>query len=375
MAENTPGLDQSMAQLDQSLLREIWKPVAAGVLSIGSFLVGSYLDTSHQPHADQLSAQIDTIRGDLSATDNDKIRTFLESGDLPKNADPQLVKTAKTIDSLNDERVLENSAGSGFNLLGSIALIYSGLKTMGLVAGRSALRDKLRSKHPDLAPQRVHDNVDTLITFGDTVEYDDKLREKHGFGPNKFVSYSRSQLQEVGRDIETSEKIMFSEESLRESLTEMLNEAQWNTFRGSDSDERTAEIKKIEAFKIRLVDDLWVEKEGTFRSLKSWYDFRRKQAVHTDGFQRINDDELFLPEIDLREGGIGIALGRITQYIRTSKEYLDDPIKAGEALIYATTGAAFLDAVAPREDGGYWFDYADDLEKNAASANNHSVTM
>jgi hypothetical protein len=348
------------------------KPIAAGVFGLVSIVAGRELNASHHPHAVALAAEIKQDEATLSAPDRATVNSFLEDGKLPKDTDPALVTAADKIQSLTNAEQDEEDAGDMFTFIGSAALLYTVYKAVTFGAVRPLVRDEIKRRHPALAPERVLAHVDALHTFGGSVEDQDTFQQKYGSSiSDRYAAYDRQRLVEIGHDIEASERFELSTDALSTKLCKMLNKAQWNSLSefGSDPQE-AADMDDQDAFEARIIDDLWIPKD-TFVSLKDWYAYRRRQVVKPGAVHSISEGELFLPEIKKREGGIGIALGRIAQHMKNFHDYSDvDRSTAGREMILAIEGTSLLDEIAPREDGSYWFDYVDALGRKTSSTKN-----
>lgn len=363
--ENIPSVEETNRQLNRGLLREMRKPVLAAAVAAASFLMGNHIDGTHQAHADELQAEFEAGYDALPPAEQIVVDAHWSGDELPEGTDPEVIDEADRLEALNEEQQLEESAGDPWTLPGKLAILYAGVKVAQIGASKLLSRDMIKRRHPDLAPDRVKDNASILVNEGGWVEEEAKRDEKYGWGLlGSDAVYLEEKLREIGSDIEAAESFTYDREGLSETLIGMLNSAQSEAMINQVYDEeQMSKLSDPEALQIRIINDLWTPTE-TFKSVKDWYTYRRKQVMEPYAFHNISEPELFLPELKETKGGIGIAVGRIAQYWRTyTDNRRDNNDAAVDAMVFATEGAELLDKVVPRQDGTHWIDYIDALTK------------
>lgn len=367
-AENMSSYEAMNADVDSAVRKSLRKPIAA--FAVGAALVvGGLIDhAAEQPEADALTTQIDARLNDLDPSEAAVISDYLQGEDLPEGAEPSLVKTAKSIGELSDEQRHKDDAGSGFIVSGFMLGLLSGVKILIRKIEGSQIKERLKEVHPDLAPKRLDRDSKRLFELGYSVETSDQFARQHRDWPNlsgPWDRYGRHELQTIGRDIESSGEFTQEQPRIEQELTEYLNNAQWGALLDSryDTAEEVREADDFELYRIGLIDDLWQPKD-TFTSLTDWYVYRRRQVVKPHTINKIKSDDLFLPELEARPGGIGIALSRVAYYVRLMEISGADREAKGEAMVFATEGARILDEIAPRTDSTHWFDHIQKMERN-----------
>ena len=368
-AENASSYEAMNADIDNAVRMSLRKPAAALVVGVALVIGGAIDNASEQPAADHLAAQVDDRLDSLTSSEAAVVSGYLQGEDLPEGTEPSLVKVAESIGMLSEEQRHKDDAGKGFIGIGIMVGLLSGLRVFINKLEGSQIKDRLREVHPDLAPERVDQESKRLFEVGYSIETSDQFARKHRdwpLGHGAWDRYERQQLQEIGRDIETTGEFIVNEAGRDQELTEYLNQAQWGALldSGYDSPEEVAGADDLELYKVGILDDLW-KPENTFTSLTDWYVYRRKQVVKPHAFHKIETDDLFPPELETRSGGIGIALGRVAYYVRLMETSSSDREQKGNAMVFATEGAKVLDMAAPRADGVHWFDHIQGMERIA----------
>lgn len=371
-AENTSSFETMNTQVDSAVRMSLRKPAAAFAIGVAMVVGGAIDNASEQPAADYLADQVDGRLDDLTSSEAAVVSDYLQGVDLPEDAEPSLVKAAKNISELNDEQRHKDDAGKGLIGIGLMVGLLSGLRVFINKLEGSQIKEKLKEVHPDLAPERLERDSKRLFELGYFVETSDRFVRQHrnwSHTQSRWDRYEREELETIGRDIETSGEFTLEETGMEKELTEYLNKAQWGALldSGYDTEVEAREADELELYKIGIIDDLW-KPEDTFTSLTDWYVYRRRQLVKPHAFHRIEADDLFLPKIEARSGGIGIALGRVAYYVRLMETSGTDRQAKGNAMVFATEGARVLDEVATRSDGAHWFDHIQDMQRKTFSS-------
>lgn len=370
--QDAQTLEAMNADVDNAVRMSLRKPAAALAVGVVMITGGAIDSVSEQPQADHLAALVDDQLDDLTASERAVVSDFLLGEDLPEDAEPSLVKAAQGIDELSNKQKEKDNAGQGLIFAGTLVSLWSAVKIGINKSAGSMRKERLREVHPDLASQRLERDSLILFTAGYSLESTSEFARKHRTWRHVISRdeiYETGMLQDIGRDLETSCELTPDRSQLERVITEQLNQAQWDTLRESVGGTMpdVSEVGALELYKVDLMGDLW-QPENTFTSLTDWYEYRRRQIVTSQGFHRIDVDDLFLPELETRSGGIGIALGRVANYVRLMEKSSADHEASGNAMLFATEGARILDRIAPRDDGVHWFDYVQDLERSTSAS-------